>query len=180
MDNKDANEHLLRWQDRLQDIVDGALSATKLCIVTEHLSECSLCRAQHLRLQQVDTQLHRTLATSPVPSSRFDARVLADISAAELTMRAHSRQRELRNHRERLKRLSGGWRAFWRFHLGNVLGAAMVAIALVSVLAATWVDWTERLIGALPLPALVTMSIATAALAFAGVKLSERPIRRLS
>ena len=46
-----AREHELAWNDRLQDWLDGDLTAADAAALQAHMAECAMCRARAEELQ---------------------------------------------------------------------------------------------------------------------------------
>lgn len=165
--NSDA--HVSRWIDRLQDAVDGALAASDASLVQAHLAECAACRAEYDKLMQVDSRLRAELSATIAPSKNFDARLLARIDALEADLRARAKQRELREFEQRMTQFRDGWRAVFRFHLGNAVGVAVVLAAIVTAVVGMLPTIDDALDGAHALSFLSQGGVFGATLAMMGV-----------
>jgi anti-sigma factor RsiW len=67
-----ALEHQLAWNDRLQDWLDGDLSASDTAKLQAHMADCAMCRARAGELQELDSKL-RSSAPRLVLDDAFDA-----------------------------------------------------------------------------------------------------------
>jgi hypothetical protein len=142
--NTAEQQHLARWQDRLQDAIDQVLSPAEMLQVHTHIAACTVCTRAQRRMLALDQRLRNEFAAPATPES-FDQGVFAKITALELDKRAAARQQELQEYEGRLSRLRGGWRELLRFHLGNIIGGLAAAAAVVWGVAASWPTMTSTM-----------------------------------
>jgi anti-sigma factor RsiW len=132
-----TDEHQLTWADRLQDWVDGDLTAADRSSVESHLSDCEICQAQLVELERLDRAL---TASAPRLSldAAFDERLLRQIDTVDDSRRALARQRFEQEMRENLQALSRRWRRSLAFVVPGVIAGIALAFAL-----AGWFDSSD-------------------------------------
>lgn len=173
---------MAEWIDRLQDAIDGALAASDASLVHAHLAECAICRGEHHRLLQIDAQLRGEFAAMTRPSKDFDRRVFARIDALEQEKRALAKQREQQEFERRLAEVRGGWRQWFRFHLGNIMGGVTTIALVLSALASMWPNTNDGVSGLQPaswLPQGWSMPATLVAASFVIAAVSLLVMRRL-
>jgi anti-sigma factor RsiW len=167
--SSERNVHLALWIDRLQDAVDGALAPAEASIVQAHISECAICHAEHRQLCAIDAQLRGEFSQAFSPSDSFDRNMFARIDALEAEKRALAKQRELHEFEVRLAQARSGWRQLLRFHLGNILGGAATAVAVISAIAGMWPTLAEDLRAASSASGVLQGNTIAASIAMAAV-----------
>ena len=100
-----ASDHHLEWNDRLQDWLDGDLSAADEAALQAHMADCALCRARADELRELDFSLS-TAAPRLALDAAFDARLFAQIDAIDDSKRAEARQRMERELQQNLQALA--------------------------------------------------------------------------
>jgi len=174
-DPKNREQHE-RWEELLQEAIDGTLSGTHRESLDRHVSLCPECRTQLEQLTRVDRSLRINLAPAS-PSADFDQRVRMRVASLEHERLANARLREVRAHQARLREFDRSWRGFWRFNLGNVIG--MVALALSALAALTGklsVDGESwfRLLADFRIPIFLFVAGCVAALTISITRLADR------
>lgn len=126
-----ARDHHLEWNDRLQEWLDGDLSAADEAALQAHMAGCALCRARADELRELDFSLS-TAAPRLALDAAFDARLFAQIDAIDDSKRAEARQRMERELQQNLQALARGWRrSLLVIAAGAIAGVAM-ALGLAS------------------------------------------------
>jgi anti-sigma factor RsiW len=136
--NSAEAQHLTQWQDRLQELVDQALTPAETLQVHTHLTRCTMCTREHRRLLTVDARLRNEFSIAATPSPTFDQTLFANIARLEQEQRALARQREQQEHAARLAQLRGYWRGLLRFQLGNLIAAITTAAAVTTAIMSAW------------------------------------------
>jgi anti-sigma factor RsiW len=122
-----ATDHALQWAERLQEAVDGQLPAVEIAELSDHLGSCSPCATDFLHLQSLNATLTAELRASV--TSDFDAKLFARIAEFEHSQLLKARERECNAHQQRIARLLRAWQSYWRFQIGNLVGAATLLAA---------------------------------------------------
>lgn len=127
----DPTPHLSEWNDRLQDWLDGDLSASEAAALQAHLADCELCRARAEELRELDFNL---ASDSPrlALDDEFDAKLFAQIDAIDESKRADARRRVEQELHENLQTLARGWRRALLFILPGVVAGVALALGLAS------------------------------------------------
>jgi anti-sigma factor RsiW len=118
-------EHLLEWNDALQDAVDGVLTPAVRATLEVHLQSCEICQEQLAELERVDGEL---VTASPrlTLDDAFERRLFAKIDSSDERARAAKRrqaQREIERARQALAR-------DWRRNLVIVVPSIIAGIVL--------------------------------------------------
>lgn len=124
-----ALEHQLAWNDRLQDWLDGDLSAADTAALQVHMAGCAMCRTRADELQELDSTL-RTSAPRLALDDAFDAKIFAQIDAIDDSQRAEARRRVEQELQQNLQALARGWRRALLFVIPGVLGGVALALGL--------------------------------------------------
>jgi anti-sigma factor RsiW len=120
-----AVEHQLEWNDRLQDWLDGDLSAADEAALQAHMTDCALCRARADELRELDFNLSAAAPRLALDDA-FDARLFAQIDAIDDSKRAAARQRMEQELQQNLQALARGWRrSLLVIGTGAIAGIAM-------------------------------------------------------
>jgi hypothetical protein len=75
------SQHLLEWDEKLWDWVDGAAGATLKVAIDQHLEHCACCRQRLAVLQELDRCLSTALPRPSLDSS-FDQKLLSQLTPA--------------------------------------------------------------------------------------------------
>lgn len=122
-----AREHELAWNDRLQDWLDGDLSAADTTTLQAHMAACAACRERAEELQELDRKLSSAVPRMSL-NDAFDAKIFAQLNVIDESQRAEARRRLEQELQQNLQALARGW---WRALLFIVPGViAGVALAL--------------------------------------------------
>jgi anti-sigma factor RsiW len=139
------DRHDETWNDRLQDLLDGEISASERVTTESHIATCGRCRAQFSQLKRLDAKLATRLDVPPLDNS-FDRQLFARIESLDANARERARRRLERELQENLEHLSRGWRRTLAFVLGGTIAGIALAFAFIA-----WVDaagLTDRMVGA--------------------------------
>jgi anti-sigma factor RsiW len=137
-------QHDSVWNDRLQDLLDGDVSAGERAAIESHLATCARCRSHHAQLKRLDANLTTQLA-APALDASFDCQVFARIEALDARARAQAQRQAERELQENLRLLARAWRRGLAFVLGGAVAGVALAFAI-----ATWADaagMPEKLLG---------------------------------
>jgi anti-sigma factor RsiW len=128
-----AGDHS-RWDDSLQDWLDGELNDADRAAFEAHLAGCAACQQSVVDLEALEAAL--TTAAPPVElGESFDQKLFAQIDAIDESQRAAARQRLEQEWQEQLESLRRNWRRTLALMIPGILGGAVLAVALVS-----WLD----------------------------------------
>jgi anti-sigma factor RsiW len=72
------SQHLMEWDPRLWDWVDGIAEPMKQAVVAQHLEYCECCQQRLLGLQELNRRLHAALPRLSLDSN-FDQKVLSQL-----------------------------------------------------------------------------------------------------
>ena len=126
-----TSEHLLAWNDRLQDWLDGDLSAADSAALQAHMADCEMCRARADELRELDFNLASANPRLALDAA-FDAKLLAQIGAIDDSKRAEARQRVEQELQQNLQALARGWRRALLFMVPGVVAGIALAFGLTS------------------------------------------------
>ena len=126
-----ARDHHLEWNDRLQDWLDGDLSAADEAALQAHMADCALCRARADELRELDFNLS-SAAPRLALDDAFDARLFARIDAIDDSKRAEARQRMEQELQQNLQALARGWRRSLLVIIPGALAGVAMAFGLAS------------------------------------------------
>jgi anti-sigma factor RsiW len=129
-----SSEHHLEWNDRLQDWLDGDVSAVEGALVERHLADCPICQERLAEFEHLDAAL-RAAAPRIALDHAFDRRILAQIEVVDETRRAQARERANQELQQNLRALARGWRRTLAFIVPGVVAGVALAFALAS-----WLD----------------------------------------
>lgn len=123
-----------KWDDSLQDWLDGELNEADRAAFEAHLGRCELCQRQLGELEELDSALLE--AAPPLElSPAFDQQLFARIDAIDETQRIEARRRLEQEWQEQMQALAHNWRRTLAFVIPGVIGGIVLAFALVS-----WLD----------------------------------------
>jgi anti-sigma factor RsiW len=126
-----ARDHLLAWNDRLQDWLDGDLDAADAATLQAHMTGCAMCRARAEELRELDRSLFGAAPRLALDDA-FDAKLFAQIDAIDDSQRAEARRRIERELQQDLQALARGWRRALLFIVPGVVAGVALAFALTS------------------------------------------------
>lgn len=124
-----ALEHQLAWNDRLQDWLDGDLSAADTAKLQAHMAGCAMCRARADELRELDSKL-RSAAPRLALDDAFDAKLFAQIDAIDDSQRAEARRRVEQELQQNLQALARDWRRALLFVVPGVIAGVALALGL--------------------------------------------------
>ena len=126
-----AHDHHLAWNDRLQDWLDGDLSAADEAALQAHMGDCALCRARADELRELDFNLSAAAPRLALDAA-FDARLFAQIDAIDDSQRAAARQRMEQELQQNLQALARGWRRSLLVIVAGAIAGVAMAFGLAS------------------------------------------------
>lgn len=128
-----AGDHS-RWDDSLQDWLDGDLSDADGAAFEAHLAECPRCQRNLADFETLDAAL---IAAAPPlePGASFDQKLYAQIDAIDESERIEARRRLEQEWQEQIQSLRRNWRRTLALMLPGIVGGAVLAVALLS-----WLD----------------------------------------
>lgn len=122
-------EHLLEWNDRLQDWLDGDLDERSTAALEAHLAQCPHCRRFVEQLRGLDQALHEASAPLGLDSA-FDARIFSQIETFDESRRAAARRRIEQELQQNLQALSQRWRRALMLLIPGIVAGIAIAFAL--------------------------------------------------
>jgi anti-sigma factor RsiW len=125
--------HVLAWNDRLQEWLDGDLSDADRRAVDAHLATCSICPDQLEELRELDTLLSAAAPRLSLDAA-FDARLMLEVDAFDHQQRARLRQKLEQERQQQLQSLSRRWKQSLAFVIPGVVAALALIFALVASL----------------------------------------------
>ena len=129
----DANEpsqHILDWNDRLQDWLEEDFSQTDRAEFERHLAGCEICQEQVAQFRALDSSLRASLPSLQLGAS-FDARILSQIDSLDEKRRVAAVQQAEEERRRSLDALARSWRRTLAFVVPGILGGIALAFVLV-------------------------------------------------
>lgn len=127
----DPTTHLSEWNDRLQDWLDGDVSAADEAALQAHMANCALCQTRADELRQLDFNLSAAAPRLALDAA-FDARLFAQIDAIDDSKRAAARQRMEQELQQNLQTLARGWRRSLLVILAGAIAGVAMAFGLAS------------------------------------------------
>ncbi len=124
-----AREHELAWNDRLQDWLDGDLSAADTATLQTHMADCAACRERAEELQELDRKLRSAVPRLALDNS-FDAKIFAQPDVIDESQRAEARRRLEQELQQNLHALARGWRRALLFSVPGVIAGVALALGL--------------------------------------------------
>ncbi len=124
-----AREHELAWNDRLQDWLDGDLSAADAAKLQVHMADCAACRERAEELQELDRQLSSATPRMALDAA-FDAKIFAQLDVIDEAQRAEARRRLEQELQQNLQALARGWRRALLFIVPGVIAGVALALGL--------------------------------------------------
>ena len=122
-------DHDLKWNDSLQDWLDGDLPTAEVAAFEAHLAGCEACQTLLAQLRELDASL---LAAAPrlELDAAFDERLFAQIDAIDETQRAKARAQAEQEFQKNLSNLTRGWRRALAFVIPGLIGGVALAFAV--------------------------------------------------
>ncbi len=124
-------EHLLEWNDRLQDWLDGDLDERNTAALQAHLADCARCRTFAEELRGLDRELHQS-SPSLALDAAFDARIFSQIETFDEAKRAAARKRVEQELQQNLQALSRRWRRTLAMLIPGIVAGIAIAFALTA------------------------------------------------
>lgn len=127
------NDHS-KWDDSLQDWVDGDLNAADTAAFEAHLAQCGICQQNIADFEELDAALID--AAPPLAlDTTFDKNLLARIDAIDESKRIEARRRLEQEWQQQMQALARNWRRTLAFVIPGIVGGIVLAFALLS-----WLD----------------------------------------
>jgi anti-sigma factor RsiW len=124
--------HDSEWDDRLQDWLDGDVSAQAAAEIEDHLGDCTSCQERLAQFEALDVSL-RQAAPSQSLDADFDAKVFALIDTISDAERIAARERMEAEFRDNLQRLSRNWRRTLGLAIPGVVAGIALAFAVTAL-----------------------------------------------
>ena len=126
--------HAQQWHDRLQDWLDGELTASESAFIEAHLAGCADCQQSMADFEQLDEAL--VGLTPPLRlTAAFDQSLFAQIDAIDDSKRIEARRKLEAEWQQQMHALSRNWRRTLAFVIPGVVAGIAIAFALMS-----WLD----------------------------------------
>jgi anti-sigma factor RsiW len=123
-----------KWDDSLQDWLDGALNAADGAAFEAHLAHCGKCQQNLGDFEELDAAL--VDAAPPMQlNAAFDQKLFAQIDAIDESKRIEARRRLEQEWQEQMQALARNWRRTLAFVIPGIIGGIVLAMALMS-----WLD----------------------------------------
>ena len=130
---KQPNDHS-KWDDSLQDWLDGELNDADGAAFEAHLGRCELCQQSLGDFEELDAALLQ--ATPPLElNPAFDQQLFAKIDAIDENKRAEARRQLEQEWQDQMHALARHWRRTLAFVIPGIIGGIVLAFALMS-----WLD----------------------------------------
>lgn len=127
------NSHT-KWEDSLQDWLDGALNGADSAAFEAHLAHCGKCQQNLSEFQALDAALIE--AAPPLElNAAFDQRLFSQIDAIDESQRVEARRRLEQEWQQQMQTLKRNWRRTLAFVIPGIIGGIVLAMALMS-----WLD----------------------------------------
>lgn len=123
-----------KWDDSLQDWLDGALSTADGAAFEAHLAKCSHCQQNLGDFEELDTALIDSAPPLALDAT-FDKKLFAQIDAIDDSKRIEARRRLEQEWQQQMQALARNWRRTLAFVIPGVIGGIVLAMALLS-----WLD----------------------------------------
>lgn len=127
------NDHS-KWDDSLQDWLDGELSAGDSAAFEAHLAHCARCQQNLGDFEELDAALVEGAPTMELGAA-FDQKLFARIDAIDESKRIEARRRLEQEWQQQMQELTRNWRRTLAFVIPGIIGGIVLALALVS-----WLD----------------------------------------
>ena len=130
---KQPNDHS-KWDDSLQDWLDGELNGADTAAFEAHLAHCAKCQQNLGDFEELDEAL---IAVAPPMelNAGFDQKLFAQIAAIDESKRIEARRRLEQEWQEQMQSLARNWRRTLAFVIPGIIGGIVLAVALMS-----WLD----------------------------------------
>lgn len=123
-------DHILAWNDRLQDWLDGDASAAERRAVESHLAICAICPEQVEAFRALDSAL-AVAAPRLELDAAFDARLMREVEAFDHQQQVRLRQKVEQEREAQLRSLSRRWKQGLAFIVPGVVAAMALIFALI-------------------------------------------------
>jgi anti-sigma factor RsiW len=123
-----------KWDESLQDWLDGELNAADSAAFETHLAHCGKCQLNVGDFEELDEALVGA-APSLELNAAFDQKLFAQIDAIDESKRIEARRRLEQEWQQQLQTLGRNWRRTLAFVIPGIVGGIVLAMALVS-----WLD----------------------------------------
>lgn len=123
-----------KWDDSLQDWLDGALSAADIAVFEAHLAHCAACQRNMGDFEELDA----ALIDSALPlqlDAAFDQKLFAQIDAIDESKRIEARRQLEQEWQLQMQNLARNWRRTLAFVIPGIIGGIVLAVAMMS-----WLD----------------------------------------
>ena len=123
-----------KWDDSLQEWLDGELNAADSAAFEAHLAHCGKCQQNVGDFEELDAAL--VDAAPPMAlNAAFDQKLFAQIDAIDENKRIEARRRLEQEWQQQMQALARNWRRTLAFVIPGIIGGIVLAMALVS-----WLD----------------------------------------
>jgi anti-sigma factor RsiW len=123
-----------KWDDSLQDWLDGELNGADMAAFEVHLAHCGKCQLTVGDFQELDQALVEA-TPSVALSGSFDQKLFAKIDAIDESKRIEARRRLEQEWQQQMQALARNWRRTLAFVVPGIIGGMVLAVALM-----TWLD----------------------------------------
>lgn len=131
---KQQPDNHAKWDDSLQDWLDGALNGADNAAFEAHLAHCGKCQLNLGDFEELDAALIDSAPPLELDPS-FDKRLFAQIDAIDESKRIEARRRLEQEWQQQMQALARNWRRTLAFVIPGIIGGIVLAMALVS-----WLD----------------------------------------
>lgn len=123
-----------KWDDSLQEWLDGELNGPDSAAFEAHLAHCAKCQQNLGDFEELDEALLE--ATPPLAlGAAFDQKLFAQIDAIDESKRIEARRRLEQEWQQQMQALARNWRRRLAFVIPGIIGGIVLAVALMS-----WLD----------------------------------------
>ncbi len=123
-----------KWDESLQEWLDGELNSADSAAFEAHLAHCGKCQQNIGDFQELDEALID--AAPPMQlNAEFDQKLFSQIDAIDESKRIEARRRLEQEWQQQLQTLARNWRRTLAFVIPGIIGGIVLAMALMS-----WLD----------------------------------------
>lgn len=123
-----------KWDDSLQDWLDGALNSADLAAFEAHLAHCAQCQQSMGDFEELDAALIDSAPALQLDTA-FDQKLFAQIDAIDEGKRIEARRRLEQEMQQQMQNLARNWRRTLAFVIPGIIGGIVLAVAMMS-----WLD----------------------------------------
>ncbi|MDY6947551.1 MAG: zf-HC2 domain-containing protein [Pseudomonadota bacterium] len=123
-----------KWDDSLQDWLDGELNGADTAAFEAHLAHCARCQLNLGDFQELDEALVEATPAMELSES-FDQKLFAQIRTIDESKRIEARRRLEQEWQQQMQALARNWRRTLAFVIPGVICGIVLAVALM-----TWLD----------------------------------------